>query len=77
MHDDLICRSKKASESLADPEEYTNLFDDWWVAIDIESKISERNLLLEVLYTSYLVEYCSLFSFLSLIILLNYNGMWN
>ena len=51
--------SKKAAESLADPEEYPNLFEDWQVALDIESKISEKRYLLEVLYTSYLIDYCS------------------
>lgn len=28
----------KAAESLADPEEYSNLFDDWQVALAVESK---------------------------------------
>lgn len=39
---DLNKVSKKAAESLADPEEYPNLFEDWQVALDIESKISEK-----------------------------------
>ncbi|RVX11038.1 Coatomer subunit beta'-2 [Vitis vinifera] len=56
---DLNKVSKKAAESLADPEEYPNLFEDWQVALDIESKISEKRYLLEVLYTSYLIDYCS------------------
>lgn len=39
---DLNKVSKKAAESLADPEEYPNLFEDWQVALDSESKISEK-----------------------------------
>ncbi|KAG5026055.1 hypothetical protein JHK86_021969 [Glycine max] len=31
----------KAAESLADPEEYPNLFDDWQVALAVESKATE------------------------------------
>lgn len=31
----------KAAESLADPEEYPNLFEDWQVGLAIESKVSE------------------------------------
>jgi len=31
----------KAAESLADPEEYPNLFDDWQVALGVESKAAE------------------------------------
>ncbi|TQD69444.1 hypothetical protein C1H46_045023 [Malus baccata] len=31
----------KAAESLADPEEYPNLFDDWQVALSVESKAAE------------------------------------
>lgn len=31
----------KAAESLADPEEYPNLFDDWQVALGVESKAIE------------------------------------
>lgn len=31
----------KAAESLADPEEYSNLFDDWQVALSVESKFAE------------------------------------
>lgn len=30
----------KAAESLADPEEYPNLFDDWQVALSVESKVA-------------------------------------
>ncbi|KAI3911794.1 hypothetical protein MKW92_045212 [Papaver armeniacum] len=33
--------NQKAAESLADPEEYPNLFEDWQVALSVESKISE------------------------------------
>ncbi|KAE9453448.1 hypothetical protein C3L33_14624, partial [Rhododendron williamsianum] len=31
----------KAAESLADPEEYPNLFEDWQVALAVESKVAE------------------------------------
>ena len=31
----------KAAESLADPEEYPNLFEDWQVALAVESKAVE------------------------------------
>lgn len=34
--------NKNAAESLADPEEYPNLFEDWQVALAIETKISEK-----------------------------------
>ncbi|KAL3631857.1 hypothetical protein CASFOL_024841 [Castilleja foliolosa] len=33
--------NQKAAESLADPEEYPNLFDDWQVALAVESKAAE------------------------------------
>ncbi|KAH9714547.1 Coatomer subunit beta'-2 [Citrus sinensis] len=35
---DLQKVNPKAAESLADPEEYSNLFDDWQVALAVESK---------------------------------------
>lgn len=31
----------KAAESLADPEEYSNLFEDWQVALSVEEKAAE------------------------------------
>lgn len=34
----------KAAESLADPEEYPNLFEDWQVALAVESKVAETRL---------------------------------
>lgn len=36
--------SPKAAESLADPEEYPNLFEDWQVAVAVESKAAETRL---------------------------------
>lgn len=39
---DLNKVNKKAAESLADPEEYPNLFEDWQVALAIEPKIAEN-----------------------------------
>lgn len=35
----------KAAESLADPEEYSNLFDDWQVALAVESKAADTRYL--------------------------------
>ncbi|CAL5373637.1 unnamed protein product [Camellia sinensis] len=36
------CRvNPKAAESLADPEEYPNLFEDWQVALAVESKVAD------------------------------------
>jgi coatomer subunit beta' len=32
----------KAAESLADPEEYPNLFDDWQIALDVEATIAPK-----------------------------------
>ncbi|KAL8458178.1 hypothetical protein ACS0TY_035896 [Phlomoides rotata] len=38
---DLNRINPKAAESLADPEEYSNLFEDWQVALAVESKVAE------------------------------------
>ncbi|XP_058226848.1 coatomer subunit beta'-2 [Rhododendron vialii] len=38
---DLNKVNPKAAESLADPEEYPNLFEDWQVALAVESKAAE------------------------------------
>ncbi|GFZ11808.1 coatomer, beta' subunit [Actinidia rufa] len=38
---DLNKVNPKAAESLADPEEYSNMFDDWQVALAVESKVAE------------------------------------
>ncbi|XP_074378908.1 coatomer subunit beta'-2 isoform X2 [Apium graveolens] len=38
---DLNKVNQKAAESLADPEEYPNLFEDWQVALGVESKVAE------------------------------------
>jgi len=37
----LLQVNPKAAESLADPEEYPNLFEDWQVALAVESKAAE------------------------------------
>jgi len=39
----LACQqvNSKAAESLADPEEYPNLFEDWHVALSVEAKAVE------------------------------------
>ncbi|XP_022714928.1 coatomer subunit beta'-2 isoform X1 [Durio zibethinus] len=38
---DLNKVNPKAAESLADPEEYPNLFEDWQLALSVESKVAE------------------------------------
>ncbi|KAK6914916.1 Coatomer, WD associated region [Dillenia turbinata] len=38
---DLNKVNQKAAESLADPEEYSNLFDDWQIALAVEAKAAE------------------------------------
>lgn len=38
---DLNKVNQKAAESLADPEEYPNLFEDWQVALGVESKVAD------------------------------------
>ncbi|XP_028091588.1 coatomer subunit beta'-1-like isoform X1 [Camellia sinensis] len=38
---DLSKVNKNAAESLADPGEYPNMFDDWQIALAIESKLAE------------------------------------
>ncbi|PSR96109.1 Coatomer subunit beta [Actinidia chinensis var. chinensis] len=38
---DLSKVNPKAAESLADPEEYSNMFDDWNAALAVESKVAE------------------------------------
>ncbi|GMP34629.1 hypothetical protein CsSME_00007418 [Camellia sinensis var. sinensis] len=38
---DLNKVNPKAAESLADPEEYPNLFEDWQVALAVESKVAD------------------------------------
>ncbi|KAK9690312.1 hypothetical protein RND81_09G119000 [Saponaria officinalis] len=38
---DLSKVNPKAAESLADPHEYSNLFDDWQIALAVEAKVSE------------------------------------
>ncbi|KAE8680785.1 Coatomer subunit beta'-2 [Hibiscus syriacus] len=39
---DLIKVNPKAAESLADPQEYSNLFEDWELSLSMESKVAER-----------------------------------
>lgn len=35
----------KAAESLADPEEYPNLFEDWQITLDVESNLALKRYL--------------------------------
>ena len=37
----LVQINQKAAEPLADPEDYPNLFEDWQLALGIESKVAE------------------------------------
>ncbi|XP_020259095.1 coatomer subunit beta'-2-like [Asparagus officinalis] len=39
---DLNKVNPKAAESLADPEEYSNLFEDWQVALAVESNVAQN-----------------------------------
>ncbi|KAF3775944.1 Coatomer subunit beta'-2 [Nymphaea thermarum] len=39
---DLNKVNKKASESLADPNEYSNLFDDWQIALSVEAGLARQ-----------------------------------
>ncbi|KAL8139428.1 hypothetical protein V2J09_005449 [Rumex salicifolius] len=41
---DLSKINPKAAESLADPQEYANLFEDWQIALAVESKAAETRL---------------------------------
>ncbi|GKC06809.1 coatomer subunit beta'-2-like protein [Tanacetum coccineum] len=38
---DLNKVNQKAAESLADPEEYPNMFEDWQIALEVETKAAE------------------------------------
>ncbi|KAI7756896.1 hypothetical protein M8C21_030310 [Ambrosia artemisiifolia] len=38
---DLNKINQKAAESLADPEEYPNMFEDWQVALEVEARAAE------------------------------------
>lgn len=38
----LLQVNPKAAESLADPQEYPNLFEDWQIALAVESRVAEE-----------------------------------
>jgi coatomer subunit beta' len=39
----ILCQvNPKAAESLADPAEYPNLFEDWQVALNVEQSIASQ-----------------------------------
>lgn len=40
LHYDLQI-NQKAAESLADPEEYANMFEEWQIALAVETKAAE------------------------------------
>ena len=33
--------NQKEAESLADPEEYSNMFEDWQIALEVEARVAE------------------------------------
>jgi coatomer subunit beta' len=41
----------KAAESLADPQDYPNLFEDWQVALAVESNLANERCLLNRIFT--------------------------
>jgi hypothetical protein len=41
----------KAAESLADPSEYPNLFEDWQVALAVEANLALKRCLFAVFYS--------------------------
>ena len=49
--------NKKAAESLADPEEYPNLFEDWQVALGVESKVAETRFSLPYVFYLFFIFY--------------------
>jgi coatomer subunit beta' len=38
--------NSKAAESLADPAEYPNLFEDWQIALNVEATVAPKRYLL-------------------------------
>ncbi|ONK70463.1 uncharacterized protein A4U43_C05F33980 [Asparagus officinalis] len=57
---DLIEVNPKAAESLADPEEYSNLFEDWQVALAVESNTTQNKCSLQSLLPEVRDFMCSL-----------------
>jgi len=41
--------NSKAAESLADPAEYPNLFEDWQIALSVESTLAPKRYLFAIM----------------------------
>lgn len=41
--------NQKAAESLADPEEYPNMFEDWQIALEVEERATETRFCLLIM----------------------------
>jgi Zn-dependent peptidase ImmA (M78 family) len=48
----------KATESLADPSEYPNLFEDWQVALTVEKSVASQRYTLSHKLLHFVLEYC-------------------
>jgi hypothetical protein len=48
----------KAAESLADPSEYPNLFEDWQVALTVEKSVASQRYTLSHELLCFVLEYC-------------------
>lgn len=48
----------KAAESLADPSEYPNLFEDWQVALTVEKSVASQRYTLLHKLLRLVLEYC-------------------
>ena len=48
----------KAAESLADPSEYPNLFEDWQVALTVEKNIASQRYTLSHKLLCFVLAYC-------------------
>ena len=48
----------KAAESLADPSEYPNLFEDWQVALTVEKSVASQRYTVSHKLLHFVLEYC-------------------
>ncbi|AQK80378.1 Coatomer subunit beta'-3 [Zea mays] len=55
---DLSKINPKAAESLADPSEYPNLFEDWQVALTVEKSVASQRYTLSHELLCFVLEYC-------------------
>lgn len=49
--------NRKAAEALADPQEYHNLFEDWQIALAIESKVAQERYLLFSIFPAWYISF--------------------